>query len=169
MESQPMAYNRLQHAASPEARSRLSSPLLTLLLLTVWDERLCRVIVNHEQVNMAGQSLRRAGFGEKVPSYGKRASKAYKGLPILVAPVPRLEHRQGQPQAVCTAISGIAATKSAVSKQQSDRVCQEEEASFSAEALNQSSAASEDNVICTFRWPAALPGQDVSVVGECTS
>ena len=118
---------------------------------------------------MAGQSLRHAGFGEKVPSYGRRDSKAYKGLPFLVAPVPRLELRQGRPQAVCTAISGSAATKSAVPKQQSDPVCQEEEASFSAEALNQSSAASEDNVICTFRWPAALPGQDVSVVGECTS
>lgn len=118
---------------------------------------------------MAGQSLGYAGLRDKLPFHGCSNTNVYKTPACSAVRVSLASDRHRRPRHVCAAISGSAPPKTKLSKQQSPPVYQVDD-SASIETVPEQpddAAASEDNVICTFRWPAALPGQDVSVVGDC--
>ncbi len=117
---------------------------------------------------MAGQSLGYAGLREKLLFHGKANFNEHIALPCSAALFPCYGDRNRRPRHVCAAISGSAAPKTTLLKQQIPPPELQAEDSGLSDAVPKEpndAAASEDSVICTFRWPAALPGQEVSVVG----
>ena len=119
---------------------------------------------------MAGQSLGYAGLTGGLPFHARTNLNDHNGLPCFAAPLPVYGDRHRRPRDVSAAISGSAAPKTTVLKQQIPPPVFQAEDSALSDAVPEEpkdAAASEDSVICTFRWPAALPGQEVSVVGAC--
>ena len=119
---------------------------------------------------MAGQSLGYAGLTGGLPFNARTNPNDHNGLPCFAAPLPSYGDRHRRPRDVSAAISGSAAPKTTVLKQQiPPPVFQAEDSALSDTVPEEpnDAAASEDSVICTFRWPAALPGQEVGVVGAC--
>ena len=116
---------------------------------------------------MAGQSLGHAGLRDKLPVHGQVDFNVPRALPCIAAFAPLRGAWQRRSRHICTVISGSVAPELTLPKQNTPAVYQEEDRNIDDAALNDSNNASssEDNVICTFRWPAALSGQDVSVVG----
>ena len=118
---------------------------------------------------MAGQTLGYAGLRDKLPLHGRTDINVQKtpACSAALGQIPSDRHRR--PRHLCAAISGNAAPKTTIVKQQAPPIYQSEDSGLSDTAPEEPDDASrsEDNVICTFRWPAALPGQDVGVVGPC--
>ena len=109
-----------------------------------------------------GQGLGYAGIRVGLPLKSGQTGIPHRKAPGLAKPVPLQAHRRGRVHA----ITGSTAPKSAVLKQQAVPIHQAEDEVTSDVPEEQSIASSQDTVIVTFRWPAALAGQDVSVVGE---
>ena len=116
---------------------------------------------------MAGQSLGYAGLRDTLPFHGRADVNSCKTPACSVVPVLFASDRHRRPRHVCAAISGSIPPKTTVLQQQTSPIYESDEIALIDTVPEQpdDADASEDNVICTFRWPAALPGQDVSVVG----
>lgn len=119
--------------------------------------------------SMAGQTLGCGGLREKLALHGRADINLQKTPACSAALGHFLSHRHRRPRHVCAAISGSSAPETTLPQQQAPPIYQLEDSSLSDAGPEEPNHAprSEDNVICTFRWPAALPGQDVSVVGKC--
>jgi hypothetical protein len=109
-----------------------------------------------------GQGLGYAGIRVGLPFKSGKTGIPPRSAPGLAEFVPLQAHRRGRLHAICRS----SAPKSAVLKQQAVPIYQAEDEVTIDVPGEQSIASSEDTVIVTFRWPAALAGQDVSVVGE---